>query len=105
MNLKYFITAFATFASISVVQGASLIVAQKLKQSISSAIPSKASFFPQQVSNSLSEVIQTNFSCIENNQESGAVELIPVASSSKRRGPRGGKKGRPSLFTRGPMSL
>lgn len=45
MNLKYFITAFATFASISVVQGASLIVAQKLKQSISSAIPSKASFF------------------------------------------------------------
>ncbi|MCZ2158095.1 hypothetical protein NPX99_02160 [Bartonella sp. 220] len=103
MNLKYFITAFTTFASISVAQGASLMVAQKLKQSISSAISSKDSFSTKQASNSLSEIIQTNFSCIDNGQWKKAVKLVPVASFSKRKGP-GKKRGRPSLSTRGPMS-
>ncbi|EJF98887.1 hypothetical protein MEI_00054 [Bartonella vinsonii subsp. arupensis Pm136co] len=103
MNLKYFITAFTTFASISVAQGTNLMMAQKLKQSMSSVIPSVDSFTIQQASNSLSEIIQTNFSCIENNQGREAVELVPVASSSKRRGHRG-KRGRPNLF-KGPMSF
>ncbi|UTO29332.1 hypothetical protein [Bartonella harrusi] len=101
MNLKYFITAFATFFSISVAQGG-LMTVQKQLQEISSAV-----FSNEQSSNTLSEVFQAKFSCLDNDQQQRAVELVPVSSSvKKRRSPGSGKKrGRPSLFTRGPMSF
>ncbi|VEJ44851.1 hypothetical protein [Bartonella vinsonii] len=103
MNLKYFITAFTTFASISVAQGAGLEGVQKIIQGISSVISSEDSFPNEKIRNNFSEAFQANFSCIDNNQWRGA-ELMLVASSPKRRGPKGNRGGRPSLF-RGPMSF
>ncbi|GAA5105786.1 hypothetical protein [Bartonella jaculi] len=101
MKMIYFITAYATFASISMAQAASLIGAQKLVEGIFS---SKSSLFDAQIGNPLGEVLRTKF-C--NHQRGQAAQLVPVASSSnkKRRGPpRGGKK-RPNLFTKSPMSF
>ncbi|GAA5098408.1 hypothetical protein [Bartonella acomydis] len=105
MNLKYIITAFATFFSISVAQGASFLSAQKLGQGISSTVSSESFFSKKQFSDTLSEVLQTEFSCVADSQQKAAVELVPVSYLGKRRGYRPKHpRPRPNLFNRDPMS-
>ncbi|KEC55768.1 hypothetical protein [Bartonella koehlerae] len=105
MNMKYFITASATFVSISLAQAAtaSLVATQRLVEGVSS---SRIFFSDAHKNKSLGEVLRIEFSCLGNNQGK-AVELITVASSlvkgkglksERRRG------GRPR-FSRGPMSF
>lgn len=102
MHMKYLITALATFFSISVAQGASLLTAQ-LEQGISSAGASGNLFSQKQPSDSLSKLSQAASSYRDDNREA-AVELVSASSSGKRRG-HGPKKPRPrpSIF-KGPMS-
>ncbi|WP_019222249.1 hypothetical protein [Bartonella rattaustraliani] len=103
MNIKYYITAFATFASISAAQGSTLLGSQKLVKGIT--IPSKDFSFAKKVSNILSEAFQEESSSIDNVHEQIAVELVSVSSSS-RRCKRAVKKGRqPNPFCRSPMSF
>ncbi|EJF81405.1 Uncharacterised protein [Candidatus Bartonella washoeensis] len=106
MKMMYLITAYATFASISVAQAASFMVTQKFVEGVSS---SKSFFADAQINNPLCEALREKFSSLGNNQKEPAVQLVPVASSSqKRRGSgqgRGRGKGRPSLFMRSPMSF
>ncbi|EJF83617.1 hypothetical protein [Bartonella rattimassiliensis] len=103
MNIKYFMTTFATFVSISVAQGSPFLSSQKFIQNTSA---SRDHFFGEQLSKILSEVFQIELSCGNNGQCLTSVELVPVSYSGKKRGqnPRG-RRGRPSLFTRGPMSF
>lgn len=105
MNIKYFITAFATFASISVAQGASFLSSQKLIEGISSVVPPRDLFFSEQLSRILSEIVQMELSCTHNSQCITAVNLVPVSHSGKKpkKGPR--KRRRPDLFGKGPMSF
>ncbi|WP_375703471.1 hypothetical protein [Bartonella sp. AD13SXNS] len=108
MNIKYFITAFATFASISVAQGASFLSSQKLIEGVPSLVPPIDLFSSEQLSKIFSEVVQMELSCTHNNQCITAAKLVPVLHSGKKRGhypKRGsGKRGRPNLFARSPMS-
>nr|WP_019220646.1 hypothetical protein [Bartonella senegalensis] len=106
MNLRYFITASATFFSISVAQAATvgLVVTQKLLDGVSS---SKSFLADAHRNKSLGGISQAEFACLDNNQEK-AVELVTVASSNQRRGSRGGRGrggGRPSLSSRSGMSF
>ncbi len=105
MNIKYFITAFATFASISVAQGASFLSSQKLIEGISAVVPLRDLFSSEQLSKILSEVVQMELSCTHNSQCMTAVNLIPISHSGKKpkKGP--GKRKRPGLFERSPMSF
>ncbi|MGF7157565.1 hypothetical protein [Bartonella heixiaziensis] len=104
MKIIYFITAYATFASISVAQSASLMVAQKLIERASSS-KSLFSDAHAQIGNPLGEAFQTKFSPIINNQQGQAAQLVPVTyQAEKGRKSRRGK-GRPKLFWRGPMSF
>lgn len=105
MNIKYFITAFATFASISVAEGASFLSSQKLIEGISAVVPPRDLFSSEQLSKFLSEVVQMEFSCTHNSQCITAANLVPVSHSGKKpkKGP--GKRKRPNLFGRGPMSF
>ncbi|WP_212111195.1 hypothetical protein [Bartonella queenslandensis] len=105
MNIKYFITAFATFASISVAQGSSFLSSQKLIEGISSVIPPRDLFSSKQLSKILSEIVQMELSCTHNSQCMAAADLVPVSHSGKKpkKGP--GKRRRPDLFRRGPMSF
>ncbi len=109
MNIKYFITAFATFASISITQGASFLAAQNLIQRASSAIPSRGLFSGEQLHRVLSEVFQIELSCTNNSECITAAKLVAVSHSGKKRGynpkRRTGKRGRPNLFSRSPMSF
>ncbi|WP_336294513.1 hypothetical protein [Bartonella sp. CB169] len=106
MNLKYFIIAFATFISVTVAQGASLVTSQKLVQGISSVVSSKSFLESLQLSNPLAEAFQRKFSGIDSEQEKAAVKFVPVLSSPKRRGSRfSGKRTRTNLFLRSPMSF
>ncbi|WP_345118966.1 hypothetical protein [Bartonella pachyuromydis] len=100
--MKYLITALATFFSISIAQGASLLTAQ-LEQEIPSAGFSGKLFLQKQPSGTLSKLSQTKSSHLDDNGEAAA-ELVAVSSLGKRRG-RGPKhpKPRPTIF-RGPMS-
>ncbi|WP_375638372.1 MULTISPECIES: hypothetical protein [unclassified Bartonella] len=109
MNIKYFITAFATFASISMAQGASFLASQNLIQRASSAVPPIGFFTGEQLRKLLSEVFQIELSCTNNSESITAAKLVPVLHSGKKRDHypkrRLGKKGRPNLFARGPMSF
>ncbi|PIT70812.1 hypothetical protein [Bartonella tribocorum] len=108
MNIKYFITAFATFASISVAQSASFLSSQKLIEGISAVVPPKDIFSSEQLSKILSEVAQMELSCTNNSQCITAAKLIPVSHSGKKifqKPKKGSGKGRRSHFIRrGPMS-
>ncbi|WP_246744076.1 hypothetical protein [Bartonella raoultii] len=108
MNIKYFITAFATFSSISFAQGASLLSSHKFIEGISSVVLPRDLFSREQLSKILSEVIQMDLSCTKNSQCMTAVQLIPVSHSGKKRfqkpKKRSGKGKRPNLFARSPMS-
>ncbi|KEC59388.1 hypothetical protein O93_00719 [Bartonella quintana JK 19] len=105
MNIRYFITASATFVSIFVAQAATagVVVTQKLVAQVSS----KNLFSREQVSKPLGETLRAKFSSIDNNQGKQVVELVPVALSLARKGGfKSGKKlGRPRLSSRGPMSF
>ncbi|WP_330169445.1 hypothetical protein [Bartonella grahamii] len=109
MNIKYFITAFATFASISIAQGANFLASQKLKEGISAAVPSIDLFSAEQLRKVLSEVVQMELSCTNNSECITAAKLVPVSHSGKKKfqkpkkGP--GKGKRPSLSERNPMSF
>ncbi|ACS50625.1 hypothetical protein [Bartonella grahamii] len=109
MNIKYFITAFATFASISIAQGASFLASQNLIQRASSAVPPIGLFSSEQLRKVLYEVFQIELSCTNNSEYITAAKLVPVSHSGKKRGynPKKGpgKRGRPNLFTRSPMSF
>ncbi|WP_375649518.1 hypothetical protein [Bartonella sp. OT172YNZD] len=109
MNIKYFITAFATFASISIAQGASFLASQNFIQRASSAVPPIGLFSSEQLRKVLSEVFQIEFSCINNSECITAAKLVPVSHSGKKRGYNSkkglGKRGRTNLFTRSPMSF
>lgn len=109
MNIKYFITAFATFSSISFAQGASFLSSQKFIEGISAVVPPRDLFSSEQLSKILSEVVQMELSCTNNSQFVTAVNLVPVSHSGKKRGPKPkkgpGKRGRPNLFARSPMSF
>ncbi|WP_337250167.1 hypothetical protein [Candidatus Bartonella washoeensis] len=100
--MMYLITAYATFASISVAQAASFMITQKLGEAVSS---SKSFLSDAQSKNPLAEALQEKFSSLGNNQKEPAVQVIPAAYSAKKRGKSGKKGGRPSLFGRGPMSF
>ncbi|WP_409361532.1 hypothetical protein ACRPOS_000705 [Bartonella heixiaziensis] len=104
MKMIYFITAYATFASISVAQSASFIVAQKLVEGVSSS-KSLLSDAHTQIGNPLGEPFRTKFSPIINNQQGQAAQLVPVTYRAEkgRKSCRG--KGRPKLFWRSPMSF
>ncbi len=108
MNIKYFMTTFATFASISVAQGASFLFSQKLIQDISTIVLPRDLFSSEQLSKIFSEVVQMELSCTNNNQCITAAKLVPVLHSGKKRGhyPKKGlgKGRRPDLFRRSPMS-
>ncbi|WP_375618017.1 hypothetical protein [Bartonella sp. AC134YNZD] len=108
MNIKYFITAFATFASISVAQGASFLSSQKLIEGIPSLVPPRDLFSSEQLSKIFSEVVQMELSCTHNNQCITAAKLVPVSYSGKKRFQKpkkgSGKGRRPDLFGRSPMS-
>ncbi|WP_273757824.1 hypothetical protein [Bartonella sp. AU55XJBT] len=108
MNIKYFITAFATFFSISVAQGAGFLSSQKSTEGLSSVVLPRDLFSRKQFSKILSEVVQMELSCINNSQCMTAAQLVPVSHSGKKRGPKpkkGPRKGkRPNLFARSPMS-
>ncbi|PIT69590.1 hypothetical protein [Bartonella tribocorum] len=105
MNIKYFITAFATFSSISLAQGASFLSSQKFIEGISAVVPPRDFFSGKQLSKIFSEVVQMELSCTNNSQCITADKLVPVSYSGKKpkKGP--GKKKRPNLFRRGPMSF
>ncbi|WP_375658893.1 hypothetical protein [Bartonella sp. MR30HLJHH] len=109
MNIKYFITAFATFASISIAQGASFLASQNLIQRASSAVPPIGFFSGEPLRKVLSEVFQIELSCTNNSEYITAAKLVLVSHSGKKRGynpkKRSGKRGRPNLFTRSPMSF
>ncbi|WP_375673188.1 hypothetical protein [Bartonella sp. TS82HLJMH] len=109
MNIKYFITAFATFASISIAQGASFLASQNLIQRAFSAVPPIDLFSGEQLRKVLSEVFQIELSCTDNSEFITSAKLVPVSHSGKKRGysPKKGpgKGGRPNLFRRGPMSF
>ncbi|WP_273754662.1 hypothetical protein [Bartonella sp. MM73XJBT.G] len=108
MNIKYFITAFATLSSISFAQGASLLSSHKFIEGISAVVLSKDLFFREQLSKILSEVVQMELSCINNSQFITAAKLVPVSHSGKKRFQKpkkgSGKGKRPNLFARSPMS-
>ncbi len=108
MNIKYFMTTFATFASISVAQGASFLFSQKLIQDISTIVPPRDLFSSERSRKILSEVFQRKPSCRNNSECITAAQLVPVLHSGKERShypkKRSGKRGRPNLFARGPMS-
>ncbi|WP_246046891.1 hypothetical protein [Bartonella mastomydis] len=108
MNIKYFITAFATFFSISFAQGAGFLSSQKFTEGLSSVILPRDLFFREQLSKILSEVVQMELSCTKNNQCMTAAQLVPVSHSGKKKGPKpkkGPTKGkRPNPFARSPMS-
>lgn len=89
MNMRYFITASATFVSISVAQvaTASVMATQKLVEGVSS---SRSFLSDAYRSKSLDKVLRAEFACLDNNQGK-AVELVTVASSTQRRGSRGGE--------------
>ncbi|WP_273720102.1 MULTISPECIES: hypothetical protein [unclassified Bartonella] len=101
--MKYFITALATFFSISIAQGASLLTSQ-LGQGISSTVSPENLFLQKQPNGMLSKLSQTKFSHFNDNQREAVVELVAVSSSGKRRGrwPKHPRP-RPRLFN-GPMS-
>lgn len=102
MHMKYFMTALATFFSISVAQGASLLTAQ-LGQGISSMGSSGNLFSQKQPSDPLSKFSQAASSYRDDNREA-VVELVSASSSGKRRGHRPKHpKPRPKIF-KGPMS-
>ncbi len=109
MSIKYFITTFATFASISIAQGASFLASQNLIQRASSVVSPIGFFSGEQLRRVLSEVFQIELSCTNNNEYITAAKLVPVSHSGKKRGynskkgPR--KRGRPNLFTRSPTSF
>ncbi|WP_375623093.1 MULTISPECIES: hypothetical protein [unclassified Bartonella] len=109
MNIKYFITTFATFASISITQSASFLASQNLVQRASSTIPPIGFFSGEQLCKLLSEVFQIELSCTNNSECITAAKLVPVLHSGKKRDhypkKRPGKRGRPNLFARGPMSF
>ncbi|WP_254473345.1 hypothetical protein [Bartonella sp. B1098] len=108
MNIKYFITAFVTFSSISFAQGAGFLSSQKFIEGISSVVLPRDLFSREQFSKILSEVVQMELSCTENNQCMTAAQLVPVSHSGKKRGPKPkkgpGTRNRPNLFARSPMS-
>ncbi|WP_317992811.1 hypothetical protein [Bartonella gliris] len=99
MKMIYFITACATFASISLAQAASLIATQKLREGGPS---SKSVFSDAQTGNLLGEVLRTKFSSISKHQREQAAQLVPVSSPTKKRGK---PRGRPKLSSRGPVSF
>lgn len=102
MNMKYLITALATFFSISVAQGASLLTAQ-LGQGIPSTVSSENLFSQKQPSDPLSKFSQADSSYRDDSREE-AVELVPASYSPKRRGQKLKKpRPRPDIF-KGPMS-
>ncbi|MET3589745.1 hypothetical protein ABID23_000831 [Bartonella silvatica] len=104
MKITYLVTAFTTFASIPVAQGASLITHQKqLVEEISSAVSSKVTFLSEEVSNALSDVFQKKFSCLDDVEGEAAIKLVAVKKRGP--GPWGRGRGRPSLFTRNPLSF
>ncbi|WP_375649441.1 hypothetical protein [Bartonella sp. MU70NMGDW] len=109
MKIKYFITAFATFASISIAQGASFLASQNLIQRASSAVPSIGLFSSEQLRKVLSEVFQIELSCTNNSECITEAKLVPVSHSGKKRDSnpkrRTGKRGRPNLFSRNPLSF
>ncbi|WP_019219905.1 hypothetical protein [Bartonella florencae] len=106
MNLKCFITAFATFFSISVAQGASFLSNQKLGQGTSFVFSPESFFSKKKLSDNLFEDFQASSSCLDEIQREAAVELLPVSYSNKRKGHRSKyPRSRPSLFKRGPMSF
>ncbi|MBB4076541.1 hypothetical protein GGR08_000841 [Bartonella fuyuanensis] len=109
MNIKYFITVFATFASISAAQGSPFLSFQKLIQGISASAFPIDHFSREQSNKILSEVFQMEFSCRNNSKCVTTAKLVPVAYSRKKRGHRPqkgtGKRGRPNLFIRSPMSF
>ncbi|WP_185913390.1 hypothetical protein [Bartonella massiliensis] len=106
MSIKYFMTAFATFTSISVAQGGAFWASQNLIQRASSVAPLIDLFSREQLSKALSDVVQMELSCINSNPCMTAAQLVPVSHFGKNRGPKKGpgKKGRPRL-SRGPMSF
>ncbi|WP_375608050.1 MULTISPECIES: hypothetical protein [unclassified Bartonella] len=108
MNIKYFMTTFATFASISVAQGSSVLFSQKLIQDISAIVPPIDLFSSERSRKILSEVFQIELSCTNNSECITAAQLVPVLHSGKKRDhyPKkgSGKRRRPNLFARGPMS-
>lgn len=108
MNIKYFITAFATLSSISFAQGSGLSSSHKFIEGISAVVLPKDLFFRKQLSKILSEVVQMELSCINNSQCMTAAKLVPVSHSGKKKFPkpkkRPEKKSRPNLFERSPMS-
>ncbi|WP_273718274.1 MULTISPECIES: hypothetical protein [Bartonella] len=109
MNIKYFITAFATFSSISFAQGASFLSSQNFIEGISDVVLPRNLFSSEQFSKIFSEVVQMELSCTNNSQCITAAKLLPVSHSGKKRGPKPkkgpGKGKRPSLFARNPMSF
>ncbi|WP_254493684.1 hypothetical protein [Bartonella sp. B1099] len=107
MNIKYFITAFATFSSISFAQGAGFLSSHKLIEGISAVVPPKDLFSREQLNKILSEVVQMELSCTNSSECITAAKLVPVSHFGKKRGhspqKKPNKKGRPRL-SRGPMS-
>ncbi|MBB5073417.1 hypothetical protein HNQ69_000538 [Bartonella callosciuri] len=101
MNTKYFITAFATFASISIAQGASFMTAQKLVQGVSF----NDFLLNEKVRSSLDKVFQERSPYLDNDQWKVDVELVPVSSSSRKRGSGSGGRSRRPTLSRGPMSF
>ncbi|WP_246257291.1 hypothetical protein [Bartonella gabonensis] len=108
MNIKYFITAFATFFSISFAQGASFLSSQRFIEGISSVVPSRDFCSRARLSKILSEVVQMELSCKNNGQYITAAKLVPVSHSGKKKFQKPkkglGKGKRPNLFSRNPMS-
>ncbi|WP_273759894.1 hypothetical protein [Bartonella sp. ML70XJBT.G] len=101
--MKYFITTLATFFSISVAQGASLLTSQ-LGQGIPSTVSPENLFSQKQPSGALSKLSQTKSSYFDNSEGEEAVELVPASYSPKRRGQKPKhQRPRPRLFN-GPMS-
>ncbi|EJF75407.1 hypothetical protein HWV54_05130 [Bartonella alsatica] len=100
MNMKYIITAFAIFASISIAEGASFVVAQKLEQRIFSSASSN-----EQGNSTVSEIFQGEFSYIDNGQRRAVVKLVPVSHRGKKRDLGSRKNFKRPKFSRGPLSF
>lgn len=106
MYIKYFITAFITFSSISLAQGASFLASQKLGEKISSVIPLRDLSFSKQLGDTLSQILRAEFLDFNNDQQKAAVQLVSAspAIKGKKRKPKT-KKERPKLSVRNPFSI
>ncbi|WP_332059740.1 hypothetical protein [Bartonella sp. CB74] len=108
MNIKSFFIAASAFASLFLVQGAALIIPQKLVRTTSSAIPSRDFLFSEKVSSSWGRIIREKFSYTDNNKWTKAPKSVSVSFPSRRRagsGLWGGRQKQRPKFSRGPMSF